>query len=248
MNNLAIFSPENDTPTVSGRLLHERLEVKTRYNDWFPRMCEYGFHEGVDFNLLKSEQVQREGNRDVVREVVDHLLTIDMAKELCMLQRTEQGKAVRRYLLDVEKQWNQPEAVMARALRMSNAKLQAVNDRLQQLEAKAEEDRPKVLFAEAVSTAQSSILIGELAKLLKQNGVDIGQNRLFEMLRNDGYLMKYGESRNMPTQRAMEMKLFEIKETTINNPDGSIRITKTTKVTGKGQIYFVKRYLHTKEA
>ena len=248
MNNLAIFSPENDTPTVSGRLLHERLEVKTAYKDWFPRMCAYGFNEGTDFNPLKIEQVHMEGNREVSREITDHLLTIDMAKELCMLQRTEQGKAVRRYLLDVEKQWNQPEAVMARALRMSNAKLQAVNDRLQQLEAKAEEDKPKVLFAEAVSAAQTSILIGDLAKLLRQNGAEIGQNRLFEMLRKDGYLMRYGESRNLPTQKAMEMGLFEIKETTINNPDGSIRITKTTKVTGKGQIYFVKRYLHTKEA
>lgn len=236
MNNLAIFSPENDTPTVSGRLLHERLEVKTAYKDWFPRMCGYGFTEGVDFCSNLSESTGG-------RPATDHLLTIDMAKELCMLQRTEQGKAVRRYLLDVEKQWNQPEAVMARALRMSNAKLQAVNDRLQQLEAKAEEDKPKVLFAEAVSASQTSILVGDLAKLLRQNGASIGQNRLFEMLRKDGYLMKYGDSRNLPTQRAMEMGLFEIKETTINNPDGSIRITKTTKVTGKGQIYFVKRYL-----
>ena len=242
MNHLAIFSPENDTPTVSGRLLHERLEVKTRYNDWFLRMCEYGFTEGVDFYSELSKT--SEGGRPAT----DHLLTIDMAKELCMLQRTEQGKAVRRYLLDVEKQWNQPEAVMARALRMSNARLAAVNEQLQRLEAKAEEDRPKVLFAEAVSAAQTSILIGDLAKLLRQNGAAIGQNRLFEMLRKDGYLMRYGESRNLPTQKAMEMGLFEIKETTINNPDGSIRITKTTKVTGKGQIYFVKRYLHTKEA
>lgn len=237
MNNLTIFSPENDTPTVSGRLLHERLEVKTRYNDWFLRMCEYGFTEGMDFYSELSKT--SEGGRPAT----DHLLTIDMAKELCMLQRTEQGKAVRRYLLDVEKQWNQPEAVMARALRMSNAKLQAVNDRLQQLEAKVEEDKPKVMFAEAVSASHTSILVGDLAKLLRQNGASIGQNRLFEMLRKDGYLMKYGDSRNLPTQRAMEMGLFEIKETTINNPDGSIRITKTTKVTGKGQIYFVKRYL-----
>lgn len=242
MNNLAIFSPENDTPTVSGRLLHERLEVATPYHKWFPRMCEYGFTEGVDFST-EDKIVHRADGSTMPQTQHDHLLTIDMAKELCMLQRTEQGKAVRRYLLDVEKQWNQPEAVMARALRMSNAKLQAVNDRLQQLEAKAEEDKPKVLFAEAVSASQTSILVGDLAKLLRQNGASIGQNRLFEMLRKDGYLMKYGDSRNLPTQRAMELGLFEIKETTINNPDGSIRITKTTKVTGKGQIYFVKRYL-----
>lgn len=106
-----------------------------------------------------------------------------------------------------------------------------------------ERDSSKVLFADAVSASETSILIGDLAKILKQNGVEMGANRLFERLRNDGYLMKNGESRNMPTQRAMEMKLFEVKERTINNPDGSIRITKTPKVTGKGQQYFVNYFL-----
>ncbi len=111
------------------------------------------------------------------------------------------------------------------------------------LETKVEEDKPKVLFAEAVETAKTSILIGDLAKILKQNGVETGQKRLFERLRHDGFLIKGGNSKNMPTQRAMEMGLFEVKETSISNPDGSIRITKTTKVTGKGQTYFVSKYL-----
>ena len=111
------------------------------------------------------------------------------------------------------------------------------------LETKVEEDKPKVLFAEAVETAKTSILIGDLAKILKQNGVETGQKRLFEQLRRDGFLIKGGNSKNMPTQRAMEMGLFEVKETSISNPDGSIRITKTTKVTGKGQTYFVNRFL-----
>lgn len=111
------------------------------------------------------------------------------------------------------------------------------------VEEEIERNRPKVLFADAVSASHTSILVGDLAKLLKQNGIDIGANRLFERLRNDGYLIKNGESRNMPTQRAMEMKLFEVKERTINNPDGSIRITKTPKVTGKGQQYFVNYFL-----
>ncbi len=111
------------------------------------------------------------------------------------------------------------------------------------LETKVEEDKPKVLFAEAVETAKTSILIGDLAKILKQNGVETGQKRLFEQLRRDGFLIKGGNSKNMPTQRAMEMGLFEVKETSISNPDGSIRITKTTKVTGKGQTYFVNKFL-----
>ncbi len=107
------------------------------------------------------------------------------------------------------------------------------------LKEKVAEDKPRVLFANAVEASHTSILIGDLAKILKQNGREIGQNRLFEWLRGNGYLMKFGERHNMPTQRSMEAGLFEVKESTINNPDGSVRITKTTKVTGKGQVYFV---------
>nr|DAE12238.1 MAG TPA: repressor domain protein [Myoviridae sp. ctuAx8] len=107
-----------------------------------------------------------------------------------------------------------------------------------------EEQKPKVLFADAVNASHTSILVGDLAKLLRQNGLDIGQNRLFERLRQEGYLIKQkGESYNMPTQRSMDMKLFEVKESTFTNPDGSTHITKTPKVTGKGQIYFTNRYL-----
>lgn len=115
------------------------------------------------------------------------------------------------------------------------------------LESKVEEDAPKVLFADSVSTAKTSILIGELAKLLKQNGLEVGQKRLFAWMRENGYLMRAGSSYNMPTQRAMEQGLFEIKETTINNPDGSTRLTRTPKVTGKGQVYFVNRMLGKRE-
>ena len=114
------------------------------------------------------------------------------------------------------------------------------------LESKVEEQKPKVLFADSVESSETSILIGDLAKLIKQNGHDIGQNRLFEWLRNNDYLIKYGERKNMPTQKSMDLKLFEVKERTVNNPDGSIRVTKTTKVTGKGQIYFLNYFL-TKE-
>lgn len=110
---------------------------------------------------------------------------------------------------------------------------------IKNLNSKIEADKPKVLFAEAVSTSHTSILIGELAKLIKQNGVDIGQNRLFTWMRNKGYLTKS----NAPTQRSMELELFEVMERTINNPDGSVKITRTTKVTGKGQQYFINKFL-----
>lgn len=114
--------------------------------------------------------------------------------------------------------------------------------------AEIERMRPKEIFADAVKASDSSILIGDLAKLLRQNGVDTGQKRLFEQLRNEGYLMKTGSSRNMPKQKYVANGFFQIKETVISNPDGSVRMTKTTKVTGKGQQYFLNKYLKNKEA
>lgn len=114
--------------------------------------------------------------------------------------------------------------------------------------AEIERMRPKEIFADAVKASDSSILIGDLAKLLRQNGVDTGQKRLFEQLRNEGYLMKTGSSRNMPKQKYVENGFFQIKETVISNPDGSVRMTKTTKVTGKGQQHFLNKYLKKEEA
>lgn len=122
--------------------------------------------------------------------------------------------------------------------------LKAEREKRKLLEAKVEADKPKVIFAEAVNASQTSILVGDLAKILKQNGIDIGQNRLFEWLRVNGYLIsRKGNDYNSPTQKSMELELFELKERTINNPDGSIRITKTPKVTGKGQVYFINKFL-----
>lgn len=244
MTELIKINYGQEQPTVLGRDLYDALEVKTAYRDWFPRMCEYGFSEGKDFNPLKNERVQNEGNRIVTRQVLDHQLTIQMAKEICMLQRSDKGKEFRQYFIKIEEQWNTPEAVMARALKLANKTIDDIKHINIQLSEKIEQDRPKVLFANAVETADTSILVGDLAKLIKQNGVDIGQKRLFDWLRENGYLIKSGNSRNMPTQKSMDMKLFEVKERTISNPDGSVRITKTTKVTGKGQQYFINKFLN----
>lgn len=112
---------------------------------------------------------------------------------------------------------------------------------------KIKEMQPKAIFADAVSASETSILVGDLAKLICQNGYQIGQKRLFEWLRQNGYLMKCGSSRNMPTQRYLEQGLFEVKESNVQNPDGSIRITRTTKITGRGQLYFVNKFLGRKE-
>ena len=156
MKELIKVTYDNDRPAVSARDLHDFLEVKTAYNDWFPRMCEYGFTVGDDFNPLKNERVQMEGNRYVSRTVDDAILTIDMAKELCMIQRNEKGKQARQYFIQIEKDWNSPEKIMARAL-------QIAKDKIMRLETKVEADRPKVLFADAVSASHTSILAGTLA-------------------------------------------------------------------------------------
>lgn len=246
MNNLIPINYDNsERPTVSGRELHEFLQVKTAYKDWFPRMVEYGFTEGEDFNLLKIERVQDEGGRKVTRTVDDHQLTISMAKELCMIQRNERGKQARQYFLAVEAQWNSPDAVMRRAVLIA----QAQNDKLkvanQQLLSENARLAPKALFADAVSVSDHCILISELAKLLKQNGIETGQNRLFEQLRTDGFLVKDKKRSdfNMPTQKAMELGLFKVRESTRVHSDGHTSIDRTTKVTGKGQVYLINYYL-----
>ena len=252
MNNLIPINYDNpERPTVSGRELHEFLQVKTAYKDWFPRMVEYGFTEGEDFNPLKIERVQEEGGRKVTRTVDDHQLTIPMAKELCMIQRNERGKQARQYFLAVEAQWNSPEAVMRRAVLIADHKvkeLQSVNRSLlaenTQLTAANAELAPKGLFADAVSASKQSILVGDLAKILKQNGVEIGATRLFQWMRDNGYLVRGNRSdKNMPTQRSMKLGLFDIKETVVSHSDGHTTINKTPKVTGKGQVYFVNLFL-----
>ena len=229
----------SERPTILARDLHDALEVQTAYKDWFPRMCEYGFEEGKDYCSILSDRV--DGLPGKPRN--DHQITIAMAKELCMLQRSEKGKQFRKYFIQVEEAWNTPEQVMARALQMANRMVDKLKKDNAYLLEKAEADAPKVLFADAVAASHTSILIGDLAKLIRQNGVEVGQNRLFQWLRDNGYLCSTGERYNLPTQKSMELKLFEVKETTISNPDGSIRITRTTKVTGKGQAYFVNKFL-----
>ena len=236
MNNLInITLNENHEPVVSGRQLHETLGVKTRYNDWFNRMTEFGFTENEDYLAITQKRVTAQGN---ATNQTDHIIKLDMAKEIAMIQRTDKGKEVRKYFIQVEKDFNSPEKIMARALLMADKKVH-------KLEAQIEADRPKVLFADAVSASKSSCLIGELAKILKQNGIDIGQNKLFQWLRSNGYLIsRRGDSWNQPTQKSMQLKLFELKVTNINHADGHTTTNTTTKVTGKGQQYFVNKFLN----
>lgn len=225
---------DNHEPIVSARQLHKTLEVKTRFSQWVEQNFK-GFEENYDFASVVTTTVVNNG---AMRELQDYALSLDTAKHLAMMSKTDKGKAVRQYFIQVEKDFNSPEKIMARALLMADKKVH-------KLEAQIEADRPKVLFADAVSASKSSCLIGELAKILKQNGIDIGQNKLFQWLRSNGYLIsRRGESWNQPTQKSMQLGLFELKKTNINHADGHTTVNTTTKVTGKGQQYFINKFLN----
>ena len=243
MNELIKIEVKDGQQLASGRELHKFLEIGTEYMKWFSRMINYGFVENVDFIVIVKND-EDDTAFGGVRKSTDHLIKLNMAKEISMLQRNEKGKQARQYFIKCEEAWNSPEMILARANQIQSHMIEDYTKKIELLENKVKEDKPKVIFADAVATSQSSILIGDLAKLIKQNGVDTGQKRLFNYMRENGFLIKQkGESYNMPTQKSMDMELFEIKERTVLNPDGSIRISKTPKVTGKGQQYFINVFL-----
>ncbi len=209
-----------------------------------------GFHVCVNMDLQKEWIfTQKKSKTDCTgRPGTDYDISIDMAKQICMIQRMPEGKKCRQYLIELEKAWNSPEQVMARALKIADKQIESLRARNGILEKDVDRMKPKEIFADAVAASHSSILIGELAKIIRQNGIDTGEKRLFQWMRQEGCLIRRnGTDYNMPTQRGMEMKLFEIRERTITNPDGSIRITKTVLVTGKGQQYFINRFLKKQE-
>lgn len=256
MNQLQIFKDEQIIPVkenesgeviVSGRNVHEFLKVQQDFSDWMKKQLEMiGANKDIEYSLLKGETSEIGG-----RPSTEYVLTIDTAKEICMIagvaprtndETRKLSKQARQYFISIEKAWNSPEMVMKRALEIANRNIQNLRLVNEEYKTKIEEDKPKTLFADAVAVSNNTILVGELAKLLKQNGMNIGQNRLYELLRKEGYLGKSGERYNQPSQHSMDLKLFEIKKSVINNPDGSIRVTSTTKVTGKGQIYFINKF------
>lgn len=230
---IKVQTTEQGDQQVSARELHKALEIKERFSLWFGRY-EDMYIEDDDFTSVGLPTVVNNG---AVRMLQDYSLTVGMAKHISMMTKTVKGKQVRNYFIQVEKAFNSPEMMMARSLEYANTKLLGYEEQIAEM-------KPKALFADAVSASQSSILIGELAKLLKQNGVEMGQNRLFTYLRENGYLVRrMGSDRNMPTQKSMELGLFEIKEHNHINSNGVNVTTKTPKVTGKGQQYFINKFL-----
>ena len=226
-----IIKVDFENETVSARDLYESVNNgKERFSKWFERQLQYGFVEGEDYsNPFQKVRVQKEGNRNVEREVEDYNLSIDMAKQICMVQKTDKAKQVRQYLIQLEKAWNSPEAVMARALQMAN-------NTIGNLKLTIEEQRPLVEFANKVSNSSNLIDMGKMAKLLKDENINIGRNRLFEWLRKKDILMR----NNIPYQRYLDGGYFQVKESTFETPYGT-KTQQTTFVTGKGQIYITEK-------
>ena len=164
MSDLMVVRYDTNRPTVLGRDLYRALEIGTHYKDWFPRMCAYGFAEGRDFNVLKNERVQIEGGRKVKRLVDDASMTIDMAKEICMLQRTDRGKQARQYFIQVENDWNSPDKIMARALVMSQKLLDTTRLELAQSKQIINELQPKASYYDLILQSKSLMSVSKIAK------------------------------------------------------------------------------------
>ncbi|MCO7125079.1 antA/AntB antirepressor family protein [Sporolactobacillus shoreicorticis] len=224
---------------ISGRELHEFLEVGTRYDIWFERMADYGFVENQDFVAVDQKRTTAQGNATTFK---DHHLKLDMAKEIAMIQRTEKGKMARQYFLKLERLWNSPEMVMKRALKFAN-------QRVEQLRGQMELDKPFTQFGKQVSNSNAAIPIGSFAKEIHdKQGIKIGRNNMFAWLRDRGYLIKSGREKNNPVQRYIDQGLFVSKPTIISRPDGDDLQRSTTLITGKGQVRVLDELLAEKKA
>lgn len=230
---------QDNQQVVSARELHRCLKLTTRFSKWVDQNFDE-FIEGQDFTSVTGVTLVNNGAK---REIQDCAITVDMAKQLSMMSHTELGKQYRQYFITLERKWNDPAEIVKRGyaiLQDENSRLKIENVQM----------KPKALFADSVATSNTTILIGDLAKILKQNGVkNMGANRLFEWLREHQYLIsRKGADYNSPTQKSMELGLFEVKETAIQHADGHTTVNKTPKVTGKGQQYFINKFLDDQPA
>lgn len=219
MNELIKICQNDDRITVLARDLYEFLEVGTLFKDWFPRMLDYGFSEPADYNPLKNEQVRLEGNREVKRELVDYQMTIEMAKEIAMLQRNEKGKMARQYFIELEKRWNSPEKIMARALIMSQKEL--ANVRVENLAMK-----PKAEYFDQLVDRNLLTNFRDTAKELH-----IGQKKLISFMEEYGYLYRTTSKELKPYINYVTDGLFELKEFVSKNNYVGIQ----TFITPKGR-------------
>lgn len=214
--------------TVSARELHEFLDIKTRYSDWFSRMCEYGFNENLDYRLVTQKR-ETNNPKNPVTTYMDHEITLDMAKEVAMLQRNEKGKQARQYFIEVEKQWNSPERVIARGLIESQKIIEDLNQQVIEM-------KPKAEFFDAVASSKTAIQMSEVAKVLNYPGY--GRNKLFEFLRNKKVLM----DNNIPYQKYVDCGYFRVIEQKYTKANSDTAINIKTLVYQKG-INFIKKLI-----
>ena len=231
MNNLIeIQVNENQEQTISGRELHMFLGVETKYNDWFQRMLQYGFEEGQDFNLLKKEQVQIEGKREVRREIADHIMKLDMAKELCMLTRNEKGKQARQYFIEAERDWNSPDKVMARALLIANkqiATLKLENTVQQQLIA---EFKPIKEYVDTILSSEDTVTITQIAA-----DYGLSARALNKILNEQGLIRKVGGQWVLYSTH-MQKGYTKSETIDVKRLDGGKKVIMNTKWTQKGRL------------
>ena len=232
MENLIKIEERNGEQLVSGRDLHEFLEMKTKFKDWFPRMCEYGFIENKDYIAVAQKRATAQGNETTY---TDYLMKISMAKELSMLQRNERGKQAREYFIKCEEAWNSEDMVLARALQIQNKKILGYKEHIEVLENKIKEDAPRVSFAETIEKASDCILVREFSKIIANEGIHLGEKSLYKWFREKGFIFKNSTE---PMQSAVQRGLFKVSERVIKAVTGDI-VRSTTKITGKGQIYFL---------
>ena len=216
---------EQQEPVVSARELHRVLGVKKHFTDWWKQQQGYGFTENEDYTYApRSEEVQNNGGVQI-RQLDDYAMKLDMAKELALVSKTEKGKEVRKYFIQVEKDFNSPEKIMARALKIAEHQISVLRIENAEQQKQIEEQKPKVAFANAITASTNSILIRELARLISQNGVDMGEKKLYAWMRENGYVEK---NSCKATQKAINLKVLELVERTNQDKEGNLHTNFTT--------------------
>lgn len=231
MNNLiSVQVNENQEQTISGRELHMFLGVETKYYDWLQRMLQYGFEEGQDFNLLKKEQVQIEGKREVRRDITDHIMKLDMAKELCMLTRNEKGKQARQYFIEVERDWNSPEKVMARALLIANKEIDTLKLENTVQRQVIAEFKPIKEYVDTILSSEDTVTITQIAA-----DYGLSAKALNKILNEQGLIRKVGGQWVLYSSH-MQKGYTRSETIDVARADGSVKVVMNTKWTQKGRL------------
>lgn len=227
---------ENNEQAISARELHEKLGIKERFSVWFERVHKsMNLRDGFDY----CRHTYTNANN---QSFDDFIVPLDIAKHICMISGGEKAHAIREYFIQVERAWNSPEQVMARALQIANRRLDTYKDKLLTMEQIVKELAPAAEFGNAIGNCQDAILIRDFAKVLANAGIKIGQDRLFGWLHTKGYIFRDRSSRDWrPYQRFVDQGLFRVKETKVGTSSHGEKISFTTKITGKGQKYFYEK-------